>query len=90
MVDLQKRLGDKVLVLAVSTDVDEDAFKKFTATRTQGLLTVRDGDGKSNALYGTFQFPETYVIDRGGVIRRKFIGPQDWNSPDIVDYFSKL
>jgi cytochrome c biogenesis protein CcmG/thiol:disulfide interchange protein DsbE len=90
MVDLQKRLGDKVVILAVSTDVDEDAFKKFTATRTQGLLTVRDGDHKSNALYGTWQFPETYVIDREGVIRRKFIGPQDWNSPDIIEYFSKL
>jgi cytochrome c biogenesis protein CcmG, thiol:disulfide interchange protein DsbE len=90
MVEMQKKLGDRVVILAVSTDVDEDAFKKFTATRTQGLLTVRDGDHKSNALYGTWQFPETYVIDRQGVIRRKFIGPQDWTSPDLVDYFSKL
>jgi regulator of protease activity HflC (stomatin/prohibitin superfamily) len=28
-------------------------------------------------------WPETYVIDRKGIIRRKFIGAQDWSSPEI-------
>jgi len=26
-----------------------------------------DADQKSNTLYGTFKFPETYVIDRNGI-----------------------
>jgi cytochrome c biogenesis protein CcmG/thiol:disulfide interchange protein DsbE len=90
MVRLQKQLGDKVVILAVSTDVDADAYKKFTAKNMQGMLTVRDGDNRSNALYGTFAFPETYVIDRNGIIRRKFIGAVEWTSPEIVDYLSKL
>jgi hypothetical protein len=34
--------------------------------------------------------PETYIIDRQGVIRRKFIGAQDWTAPDIADYLNKL
>jgi hypothetical protein len=54
------------------------------------LLTVRDPDQKSNNLYGTFKFPETYIIDRNGVLRRKFIGPVDWSQPEIVDFLSKL
>jgi cytochrome c biogenesis protein CcmG/thiol:disulfide interchange protein DsbE len=90
MVQLQKQLGDKVVILAVSTDVDADAYKKFTAKNTQGLLTVRDGDNRANALYGTFAFPETYIIDRDGIIRRKFIGAVEWTSPEIVDYLNKL
>lgn len=90
MVQLQKKLGDKVVVLAVSTDVDADAYKKFVAKNMQGMLTVRDGDNRANALYGTFAFPETYVIDRDGIIRRKFIGAVEWNNPEIVDYLSKL
>lgn len=90
LVALQKELGDKVVILAVSTDVDADAYRKFTEKRMPGLLTVRDGDNRSNALYGTFAFPETYVIDKDGVIRRKFIGPQDWTSPEIVDFLTKL
>jgi peroxiredoxin len=87
---LQKQLGDKVVILAVSTDVDEDAYKSFTEKRMQGLLTVRDGNQKSSSLYGTYAYPETFVIDKSGVIRRKFIGPQEWTNAEIVDYLTKL
>jgi thiol-disulfide isomerase/thioredoxin len=90
LVALQKELGDSVVILAVSADQDESAYKNFTRQRTPGLLTVRDGKGYANALYGTFAFPETYIIDRQGVIRRKFIGPVNWTSPEIVDYLRKM
>ncbi|MGE5110143.1 MAG: TlpA family protein disulfide reductase [Acidobacteriaceae bacterium] len=90
IVALQKQMGDKVVVLAVSIDVDNDAYTKFTEKRMPGILTVRDGDQKVSSLYGTFGWPETYIIDREGKIRRKFIGPQDWTSPEIIDYLTKL
>ena len=54
------------------------------------LMVVRDSRQSANALYGTFKFPETYVIDKDGVIRRKFIGATDWTNPEIVDYLNKL
>ena len=41
-------------------------------------------------MYGTFKYPETYVIDRNGTIRRKFIGPVDWSQAEIVEYLSRL
>jgi len=44
----------------------------------------------SNALYGSFRYPESYVIDKSGVVRRKLIGPQDWTNPEIVEYLRKL
>ena len=90
IVALQKQMGDKVVVLAVSIDVDNDAYTKFTEKRMPGILTVRDGDQKVSSLYGTFGWPETYIIDRDGTIRRKFIGPQDWTSPEIMAYLKKL
>lgn len=77
-------------MLAVSVDVDENAYKKFLQDHGVDLLAVRDANQKSNALYGTFKFPETYVIDRDGKVRRKFIGAIDWNQPEIVSYLSKL
>jgi hypothetical protein len=55
-----------------------------------GVLTVRDGDQKVSSLYGTYGWPETYIIDPNGVIRRKLIGAQDWTSPEMIDYLSKL
>jgi len=91
LVQMQQRMKDKgVVVLAVSVDADGDAYHRFLKDHGVNLLTVRDADQKSNALYGTIRFPETYVIDRKGTVRRKFIGPVDWNSPDITDYLSRL
>jgi cytochrome c biogenesis protein CcmG/thiol:disulfide interchange protein DsbE len=91
LVQLQSHLKDKgVTVLAVSLDVDGNAYSKFLRDHQVDLLAVRDDKQKSNALYGTFKFPETYIIDRQGVVRRKFIGPVDWNQPEIVSYLSKM
>ncbi len=86
----QKMKGKGVEVLAVSVDVDQGAYQKFLKDYNVDLLTVRDPDQKSNNLYGTFRFPETYIIDRRGILRRKFIGALDWGQPEIVDYLSKL
>lgn len=90
LVQLQKQLGDKVTVLAVSEDADNKAYQQFVRDHNVDLLTVRDTRESVNGLYGTFKFPETYVIDKDGVIRRKFIGAIDWTNPEIVDYLNKL
>lgn len=91
LVEMQRRLKDKgVTVLAVSMDVDEGAYRRFVKDHNVNLLTVRDPDQKSSSLYGTHLYPETYVIDRNGVMRRKFIGAVDWTEPEITDFLSKL
>jgi cytochrome c biogenesis protein CcmG, thiol:disulfide interchange protein DsbE len=91
LVEMQRRLKDKgVTVLAVSMDVDEGAYRRFVKDHNVNLLTVRDPDQKSSSLYGTHLYPETYVIDRNGVMRRKFIGAVDWTEPEITDFLGKL
>ena len=91
LVEMQRRLKAKgVTVLAVSVDVNDNAYKQFVKDHNVHLLTVRDGSQKSSDLYGTFKFPETYIIDRNGVMRRKFIGAVDWTEPEVTDFLSKL
>ena len=91
LVQMQSQLHDKgVTVLAVSVDVDESAYTKFIKDHGVDLLSVRDPNQKSNSLYGTFRYPETYIIDREGKVRRKFIGPVNWTHPDIVSYLTKM
>jgi cytochrome c biogenesis protein CcmG, thiol:disulfide interchange protein DsbE len=89
LVELQKLVGPEVTILAVSEDSDDAAYKQFVRDHRVDLLTVRD-EHKTNELYGTFRYPETFVIDRDGKIVRKFIGATDWTSPEIVDYLKKL
>jgi peroxiredoxin len=90
LVALQQQMGDRVTVLAVSMDEDADAYKAFTAKRMPGVLTVRDPDHKSSALYGTFAYPESFLIDKDGKIQRRFIGAVEWNSPEMIEYFRKM
>jgi len=91
LVELQRQLGDKVTIIAVSEDADDGAYKQFIRDHNVNVVTVRDtGSLKANEVYGTFKFPETFVIDSNGKIVRKFIGATDWTSPDIVDYLKRL
>jgi peroxiredoxin len=91
LVEMQRRMKAKgITVLAVSVDVDQGAYLQFLKEHNVNLLTVRDPGQKSNALYGTFRFPETYVIDRNGVMRRKFVGGVDWTAPDITEFLGRM
>jgi cytochrome c biogenesis protein CcmG, thiol:disulfide interchange protein DsbE len=91
LVEMQRRMQAKGLtVVAVSVDVDESAYQQFVKDHRVSLLTVRDPDQKTNHLYGTFKFPETYIIDRNGVMRRKFIGAVDWTDPQITEFLGRL
>ena len=91
LMNMQDRLrGRGVIVLGVSIDVDQDAYHRFLKQRSVNFLTVRDPEQKVASMYGTSGWPETYIIDRQGVMRRKFIGAVDWNSPEVVQFLSKL
>jgi cytochrome c biogenesis protein CcmG/thiol:disulfide interchange protein DsbE len=91
LVQMQERMKAKgVTVLAVSIDVDENAYRKFLTQHGVNLLTVRDPEEKTASLYGTHMWPESYIIDRNGIVRRKFIGAVDWTEPEVMEFIGKL
>lgn len=87
---LQSRMKDHVVVLAISLDQNEGTYRSFLDNNKINLLTVRDPQRRSSELYGTFKYPETYIIDRNGILRRKFVGALDWTRADVIDYLNKL
>jgi cytochrome c biogenesis protein CcmG, thiol:disulfide interchange protein DsbE len=89
LLEMQKRMPE-IAVVAVSIDQDPDVYHKFLLKHHVDLLTVRDEEMRVNALYGTAQIPETYIIDRQGIVRRKFVSAQDWTSPEIMSFLAKL
>jgi len=91
IMDMQTRLrGRGVVVLGVSIDVDGDAYHRFLKERNVNFVTVRDPEQKVADMYGTSMWPESYVIDRQGVLRRKIVGPINWGSPDVMQFLSQL
>jgi len=91
LVAMARKMRDhNVVVLAVSIDDDDSAYHKFIKEQGMDMVTVRDADKKSNDLYGTHVFPETYIIDRNGVLRRKVIGAMNWTAQEMTEYLTKL
>ena len=88
---LQKYIESRnALILGVSVDEDPAAYERFL--KDQGIVfpTFREPTRKLALDYGTPVFPDTYVIDRHGKILRKFFGPQQWDSPDMLAYFDAV
>jgi cytochrome c biogenesis protein CcmG, thiol:disulfide interchange protein DsbE len=77
-------------ILAVSIDEDPEAYSSFIVRHHMDFTMVRDPSQSAAKLFHTDMWPETYAIDRNGVIRRKFVGPQDWTSPEIQSFLKNL
>lgn len=78
------------VVLGVSVDDDPEAYEKFLKDQGVNFPTFREPTRKLALDYGTPVFPDTYIIDRHGKIARKFYGPQQWDSPDMLAYFDAI
>ncbi len=74
------------LVIAVSVDENKELIADFV--KKLGFeVTVPiywDGKGKSAELLDTSQFPETFLIQAGGKVGHRWIGPQNWLSQNVL------
>jgi peroxiredoxin len=73
-----------VVVLGISVDKDPNVYRGFLERASVSFLTARDPEQKINAAYGTFQYPETYVINTQGRVLQKFIGAEMWTDPRVT------
>jgi peroxiredoxin len=84
-----------VVVLAVSTDEGPsdvaDVLKSILREEPPfPVLFDPDGDKVVVAKFGTHLFPETWLIDKRGVIRARFDGGRDWANPAVVELLDQL
>ncbi|MDD2335440.1 MAG: TlpA disulfide reductase family protein [Geobacteraceae bacterium] len=64
-----------------------ESFFRMTGYR---LPTVLDPGGTVGKMYGITGVPETFILDRQGVIKKKVIGPFPWDDPSVITYLSEL
>jgi peroxiredoxin len=80
-----------LVVLAVAFDSDPADYTQYISDyHLHNMIVVLDRTNNSNLAFGTTRPPETYIIDKKGMIRRRFIGAQDWNTPEIQNYLRSL
>ena len=86
----QKLAPQGGLVLGISVDEDAAAYETFLREQQVSFPTYRDPAKKISSRYGTFMYPETYILHRNGRIARKIIGPQNWDSAELVAYLQSV
>jgi thiol-disulfide isomerase/thioredoxin len=77
-----------VVVLALSVDRDEKVYRAFLNKYKPAFLTARDFT--VHADYGTFMYPETYIIDARGKVQMKIPEGADWNDPRLAQFVGSL
>lgn len=75
-----------VVVLGVSADRNDKLYHQFLDRFNVAFDTWRDPDGEAGlaARFGTFQFPETYVIDTSGHVVMKIPDAQNFTDPGFL------
>ena len=79
-----------ITVLGISIDRNDKAYREFLQRNQLQFLVARDPEENISSSYGTFKWPETYVINREGKVVQKFVGPRDWTDPKIVNSIRAL
>ena len=49
-----------------------------------------DNNGVTAGNFGVTGVPETYIIDKKGILRKRVIGPAAWNSPESKNFINSL
>ncbi len=64
--------------------------RSFLEQNGYGLTVLMDPDETVARKYGLTGVPETFVIDKEGVLSKKIIGPIGFDSPDVMRFFKRL
>lgn len=87
----RKLAGTDFHVVAVSVDeADSTVVSKFAKDLGLTFEVVHNRDGSIRRIYQTAGVPESFVIDRDGVIVKKVIGAAAWDSPVNEALFRSL
>lgn len=77
-----------LLTILFRDDVDA-AFKYINKNRYTFPLMLDKGFKAAKA-YGVTGVPETYIVDKKGVLQKKVLGPHEWDSEEVITYISDL
>ena len=73
--------GLRVVAVSVDDAVGDETISEYVRELGLSFEIWRDSARRIDKQLQVTGYPETFVIDREGVIRKKWIGPDDWNSP---------
>ncbi len=92
MMKLNSKLAGKPFQM-VAISIDEGgkpAIESFFKQSGFMLPTYLDQSGASSKSYGVTGVPESFIIDKRGILVKKVIGGMAWDSPEAVSFLEGL
>jgi thiol-disulfide isomerase/thioredoxin len=90
LVNLQKKYNaSKLIIIGASVDNTWEAIDKVLKNKYSFTILL-DKDKKFSRLLGVYKYPETFIIDKNGLIVDRIIGANDWDNKIIIDYLNKI
>jgi peroxiredoxin len=87
----QKLKGEDFEILAVSIDsLGEKVVAPFMKKYKLTFPALIDSAGAIRMGYRTTGVPESFIIDKDGMLVKKIIGSLDWTKPEILHLFQRL
>jgi thiol-disulfide isomerase/thioredoxin len=77
----------------VSVSIDEGGVPEISAFFKESgfsLPTYTDPDGAAVKTYGITGVPESFIIDKNGILVKRVIGPLAWDSPETITFIEGL
>lgn len=85
---MREQNKDFVMLTILSND-DPEKGDAFVRSLGATFPVLADPDGKVATAYGLTGVPETYIIDKKGILREKYIGAWPWASKGALDVLAK-
>jgi peroxiredoxin len=76
--------GKDFVMLTISIDEKKETVEAFMKDNNLTLPVALDQQQKVSPLYRITGVPETFLIDKNGMVMHHLIGPGDWINPEIV------
>ena len=86
--DSEKDNRSLIVVTILYNDTPEHAVGYLK--KNNFSFNVLLDDGKTSVEYGITGVPETFMITKKGLLNGKFIGPINWNTPEVKALIDKL
>lgn len=92
LIALGKKMEGKPFQL-VAVSIDEGgkpAIESFFHSSGFALPAYTDPESRAAKTYGITGVPETFIINKSGIIVKKIIGPLSWDSPEVITFLEEL
>jgi cytochrome c biogenesis protein CcmG/thiol:disulfide interchange protein DsbE len=82
--------GLKILAVSIDDPGTDSTIRTFVKQYGLTFEVLHDPKGTISDLYDITGYPETFIIGRDGVIRKKLMAATDWNSPEARALVERL